>query len=49
MQQIDKEAGRLGLDEDLSTDGEVPDALDYWSIDEFSDVLPSYAAVVENI
>ena len=47
MQRIDEAIDRPGTDEALFADCDVPEALDYWSIDEFADVLAAHASMVE--
>ena len=41
MQKVHKEIDRLDSGEDLCGDCDVPDEIDYWSINEFRDVLPA--------
>ncbi len=41
MQKVDKKTDPLDPDEDLCGDCDVPDEIDYWSINEFGDVLPA--------
>ena len=41
MQKVHKEIDRLYPDEDLCGACDVPDEIDYWSINEFGDVLPA--------
>ena len=41
MQKVDKKTDRLNPDEDLCGDYDVPEEIDYWSINEFEDVLPA--------
>ena len=49
MQQIHEEIDGPGTDEELFADCDVPEALEYWSIDEFRDVLATHASMVEAI
>ncbi len=41
MQKSGKQIDRLNPDEDLCGDYDVPEEIDYWSINEFEDVLPA--------
>ena len=41
MQTVGKEFDRPIPDEDLLGNGDVPEEIDYWSINEFADILPA--------
>ena len=41
MQTVGKQTDRPNADEDLFANCDVPEEIDYWSINEFADVLPT--------
>lgn len=46
MQHIEENIAHASRDDELSIDCDVLEDIDYWSIDEFVDVLPAYALMV---
>ncbi len=41
MQKVDRKIDRPDPDEDFPGECEVPEEIDYWSINEFKDFLPA--------